>query len=406
LTISQGFGGDGQRLKQVENNRATYQIRSSVLGEVIWEIGSVGGTWQKKTGFVYGAGRMLATQTLGLFGNQQIVPWRYQNPVTGSQRGLEPTELDPLGLNAGLAAAEEGPPGGGEAPDLVFPRFGDILNGSSGCTQDGAMASCDSVMSAIDSGAAAQCPDNDCGPRIRTVTAYGNNGQVLGSTSTIVLPGQLGWDGAADGRYRPAEVPVEGGFSISWGGRLFNRESGGIGPQNTGTNPFPNFGKDDLKRVTDSIKLAKEMTDPKKHKECDEALKAYGIPSLAALINGMTPNGNVFDGRTSTLTGSIGKNGATQSVADYFKENKESVGAVVFPNSVTGRGPVTFLGAAFFNPASVDWIARQRAIIILHEAIHQVGGKGDALFGSSKELSEKIIEKCYPGLKGKLGGVG
>jgi hypothetical protein len=52
-----------------------------------------------------------------------------------------------------------------------------------------------------------------------------------------------------------------------------------------------------FKVVNDSIKLAKEITDPKKHKACDEALKAYGIPSLAALINGMTPNSNVFDGR-------------------------------------------------------------------------------------------------------------
>jgi hypothetical protein len=157
--------------------------------------------------------------------------------------------------------------------------------------------------------------------------------------------------------------------------------------------------------VTDSIKAAKEMTDPKKHKACDEALKAYGIPSLAALINGMTPNGNLFDGRTSTLTGPIGEKGATESVAAYFKENKEKVGAAVFDNSVTGRGSVTFLGNYFFNPP-IENMSQQRAIMLLHEAVHQVAGKGDALFGTSKQLSEKIIEKCYPVLKGKLGGVG
>ena len=148
------------------------------------------------------------------------------------------------------------------------------------------------------------------------------------------------------------------------------------------------------------------MTDPKKHKECDEALKAFGIPSLAALIKGMTPNGNVFNGRTSTLTGPIGKNGATESIAAYFKENKASVGAAVFPNGVTGRGSVTFLGDYFFNPAKMDWVAFQRAIIMLQESVHEVGGKGDAPFGTSRQLSEKIIEKCYPVLKGKLGGVG
>src|SRR2546421_9207142 len=113
---------------------------------------------------------------------------------------------------------------------------------------------------------------------------------------------------------------------------------------------------------------------------------------MAALINGMTPNANLFDGRTSTLTGPIGKNGATESVAAYFKENKAAVGAAVFNNSVTGRGSVTFLGDYFFNPASTDWVAFQRAIMMMHESVHQVGGKGDAVFGSSKQLSEKIIE--------------
>jgi len=66
------------------------------------------------------------------------------------------------------------------------------------------------------------------------------------------------------------------------------------------TNPFPTLTKDNLKTVNDALKLAREMT---KDKKCDEALKADWIPSLAALINGMTANGNVFDGRTSTLTG-------------------------------------------------------------------------------------------------------
>lgn len=67
---------------------------------------------------------------------------------------------------------------------------------------------------------------------------------------------------------------------------------------------------------------------------------------------------------------------------------------------------MTFLGDYFFNPVTIENMARQRAIILLHEAVHQVGGKGDAIFGSSKALSEKIIEGCFPVLKGKLGGVG
>lgn len=185
---------------------------------------------------------------------------------------------------------------------------------------------------------------------------------------------------------------------ISWGGGGGWAGGGGGLVQN----PFPPFSKDDLKVVQQSIKTAQDMT---KRKECDEALKDYGIPSLASLISGLTPNSNLFDGRSSTLTGPIGKNGATESVAAYFKENKTSVGATVFDNSVTGRGSVTFLGDYFFNPPIAN-MSQQRGIIVLHEAVHQVGGRGDTPFGGSKALSEKIIQKCYPVLKGKLGGVG
>lgn len=54
----------------------------------------------------------------------------------------------------------------------------------------------------------------------------------------------------------------------------------------------------------------------------------------------------------------------------------------------------------------MNFASQQRAIMLLHEAVHQVGGKGDALFKGSKALSEKIIQGCFPVLKGKLGGVG
>jgi hypothetical protein len=95
------------------------------------------------------------------------------------------------------------------------------------------------------------------------------------------------------------------------------------------------------------------------------------------------------------------------TISQWAKKNKESVGAFV-PTDVTGPngGRVTFLSFRFFSPASTEWMNQQRAIILLHEAVHQFGMKGDAAFGGSKALSEKIIEGCYPALKGKLGGVG
>jgi hypothetical protein len=191
--------------------------------------------------------------------------------------------------------------------------------------------------------------------------------------------------------------------SITIEGEPADIDCHGVFEPGSTSDPFPAFNKKELKIVQNSIDLAADMT---KKKDCDEALKDNGIPSLAALVNGLAANGNIFDGRTSSLTGPIADDGSKESVAEYFDEKKESVGAAVFDNSVTGRGPVTFLGDYFFNPTSTDWTAQQRAIMLIHEAVHAIGGKGDSVFGGSKKLSEKIINKCYPVLKGRLGGVG
>jgi hypothetical protein len=61
--------------------------------------------------------------------------------------------------------------------------------------------------------------------------------------------------------------------------------------------------------------------------------------------------------------------------------------------------PITFLGDYFFNPTSINSMSQQRALILLHEAVHQFGGKGDPDFGGSKNLSNIIAEKCFPALK-------
>jgi hypothetical protein len=91
---------------------------------------------------------------------------------------------------------------------------------------DGIAVSCGIAVSFLQGGGAVQCPNNDCGPRIQTVTAYGRKGQVLGSSSRTIWPGDPGWDSSLDGRYRRGEVR-EGDFSILWGGGIFNRVSGG-----------------------------------------------------------------------------------------------------------------------------------------------------------------------------------
>jgi len=61
--------------------------------------------------------------------------------------------------------------------------------------------------------------------------------------------------------------------------------------------------------------------------------------------------------------------------------------------------PLTFLGDYFWNPTSIDSSAQQRALILLHESVHEFGHEEDKTFGGSQKLSERIAGKCFPILK-------
>lgn len=105
LNITQGFDGDGQRVKQTEQRRmptglirttTTYYVRSTVLGgEAVYELIHHYGIWQKNKGFVY-AGEKIIAQQYGMNGTQ-IVDYLYTNPVTNSQRGIAEAEYDAIG---------------------------------------------------------------------------------------------------------------------------------------------------------------------------------------------------------------------------------------------------------------------------------------------------------------------
>jgi hypothetical protein len=127
------------------------------------------------------------------------------------------------------------------------------------------------------------------------------------------------------------------------------QSKGTTGSAETSAEPFPKLSKDDLKAITDSLKLTQELTT---RKECDEALNAFGIPSLGALISGLTPNNNLFDGRNSTLTGPIGDKGKSNQLPTISKRRKKQW-CCGFWKHITGRGSVTFLGNYFFNPTRI-----------------------------------------------------
>jgi YD repeat-containing protein len=94
--ITQGFDGDGQRVKFVENSTTTYYVRSSVLGgQTITEVDQSG---TKKRGYVHARGMVIAKQE----GSQVL--WDHSD-VSGVSRRLtnssgtvtSKVETDPLG---------------------------------------------------------------------------------------------------------------------------------------------------------------------------------------------------------------------------------------------------------------------------------------------------------------------
>ena len=94
--ITQGFDGDGQRVKFVENSTTTYYVRSSALGgQTITEVDQSG---TKKRGYVYAGGAVIAKQE----GSQVL--WDHSD-VSGVSRRLtnssgtvtSKVETDPLG---------------------------------------------------------------------------------------------------------------------------------------------------------------------------------------------------------------------------------------------------------------------------------------------------------------------
>jgi RHS repeat-associated protein len=158
-----------------------------------------------------------------------------------------------------------------------------------------------------------------------------------------------------------------------------------------GNNPFPKIAGNDLAVFNNALSDAKEAACNSK---CDGALQSYGIKSLLALVSQMTPNVNVYDGRKSTYP--YGK----QTVAQFLAQG--TAAAVAFTDV-----KLTYLGEYFWNPSSIDNMAYQRALILLHEAVHEFGFKDDKTFGGSMQLTEKIAEKCFPVLKAlkKLGNL-
>jgi hypothetical protein len=167
-----------------------------------------------------------------------------------------------------------------------------------------------------------------------------------------------------------------------------------------GVTPYPSITGNDLKNTLEALTLARELTVDC---QCDQALQDYGVNSLSELLQ-IEVNQNLFDGRSSTLGLPWNSSaGERETVATYFNRNRNILWAGVIPARFTGKGNLVFLNNYFFNPTRAVLMAKeQRAITLIHEVVHQFGGKSDEDFGGSKRLTLILIDACLPKLKVNL----
>jgi YD repeat-containing protein len=135
LTMTQTYDGDGQRVKNVQNNAILYEIRSTVLGARV--ISEVHGQGVQTKGFVYANGNKLARQTFN------EVTWVHEAPdATGEWESngivMRTLELDPLGDDVGVDDPSAAGDGLGD-----YPNHGDPADFDTGCTLDGGPIACE-----------------------------------------------------------------------------------------------------------------------------------------------------------------------------------------------------------------------------------------------------------------------
>jgi hypothetical protein len=195
-TMVEDYDGAGAKAKEVSydgTTATTYYLMSTALGGAIVE--EMDGTGQKKVGYVYAGGQILAQQS----GN--VVTWKHNSPTGASQYNtqLSPnswshTEFDAVG--ADITYPQPPPPDDfgegdfeqGHFGGIMSSRFAELLSPSAGCTIDGMKGDCGLGMSMVNSGAAS------FGPARTVAGIYNRSGQYVG---LAVYSGQAAATGLA-----------------------------------------------------------------------------------------------------------------------------------------------------------------------------------------------------------------
>lgn len=420
VTQVETYDGDGAGVKhmvtkQVNSNQpstaSTYYLRSTILGgRTISEYNSSG---VRQTSYAWGGANVLAQQT-GADTSTPSLKWEHLNPVTGDGRETDAsgimtaaTHLDPDGVDAGesdpFAEAAGDPSEGGAGESAIEGRVAALMSGyfDMKCSIDGLLTGCALATSAIESGAAAECPNDDCGPR-RVVY----QGQETWASFHAYADGYQGYvpstaSYVGDGRISPLSSgpPSFGGSNNSSlrntdlvalnGGSYREEQDLGRTPEAAPQNPT----LDDIIKQAKAILtshpgcrgLFSDDTDP-----VDLLNKlASGDPAIGSITYGaMTSSstGKPLNALAYTIS-TLGSKTVTKSDGTPGHVSTWAV-SIVMSNTVSPTS--TRFGLSTLN---------DRALTLIHELGHAANllrnGPGDAHASASSILSDNDTDKAW-----------
>jgi hypothetical protein len=361
------YDGDGMQLKrsltmQVNTNQATvdatFFLRSTVLGGLV--IADYNSQGTRLNSYVYLGRNLLFQQRSG----QNT--WHASNPVTGSARDTDSqgklvadSYLDPEGVNTGAAAQPSG-----DTQPAPIPHAGAYaaflphsLGGTGLCSQDGAETGCAFAYSQLESGAAEQCPDNDCSRHYNSTTViitYKNGSKKVITGFTDVPGGIFTFTGdeargAAQG-WNYAWVLTDD-FSLlvkaSIGGALLSRH--GLGEIDSGRsfaesqNPLDPLTRAEISVIIDSIyKMFEE------HPGCEEWTNK--------LLNELSDSTGYHAGSIRDILEDFRKNGTMEVYQSPNQSSAPGPGDIVISSTTYATGNPSMIMGEIIH--SAGWPSR------------------------------------------------
>jgi hypothetical protein len=316
-------------------------------------------------------------------------------------------ELDPLGSNTGAYNPYFNlitDPDEGNSAMMPYPSFSDLRHLGMTYSIDGISVPRDYFISTVEAHF-----HGSLGLALLEMSARASRPRLL--ESRVYYP-----SGQLEGKYAPADVRLAVAMAFEYHGTLerdwlvtdnwsaaLNILGGTlpiIDPQSTGFKDWQQTA------IADALKEAKALSDPTKgdnQRKCNEALNKLTNGKISSL---------------NSLVSQYIASGAGQNISDGRKVSAGSYGtdSPTVPAFVLGVGTsnaTTYINSKFFNFTGFG-AAQARALVLLHEAVHQFGGLRDVDFDprankeqdiGSRNITNALIDNCAPALRQTLRGL-